>query len=55
MNQEEHDLLIRIDERLGVVEKNLTNHLKSHNKLAWALLTTTFSSITALVISLLYH
>lgn len=53
MNQKEHDLLIRIDERLGVVEENLTNHLKSHNKIAWIMLSTTLSAIAALVISLL--
>ena len=51
----DHDLLIRIDERMEDMEKQFANHLQHHFKysiLAW---TVTLGALVTMVIALLRH
>jgi len=47
------ELLIRLDERVKNIETGFNNHLKSHAKLSWLMLSVALSSIAALITSLL--
>ena len=49
----DHDLLIRIDERVEQIEANLSNHLETHSKaniVAWSV---AGSAVLALIILIL--
>ena len=45
----DHDLLVRIDERLSNLQKGFSNHIKHH----WMMTIPLFAIITGLVITLL--
>ena len=49
---DDHDRLIRIDERTDRIETNLDNHLAHHWKATVVLLTATLGLIAALIIAL---
>ena len=48
----DHDLLIRIDEKINTLNKGFTNHLKHHWAVSLALLTITLGAIVSLIIAL---
>jgi len=53
--KERNELLIRLDERTANLEKQMTNHLRSHLKYsitAWGIALT---AIVALIVALLTH
>jgi hypothetical protein len=52
INQTDHDLLLRIDERLETVEKNLTNHLDHHFRYSFYAWTACIGLIITLIMLL---
>ncbi len=52
MQQSERDLLIEINTRLKVIEKNLDNHLRHHWAVSITALGIALSSVIGLVVSL---
>ena len=53
MNDTDHDLLIRIDTKLDVLQAGFANHLRHHWAMGVVVLTATLGLIGALVVALL--
>lgn len=51
----DHDLLVRIDERVQKLDKCMTNHLDHHWTVTLAVATAALTGISALVIAILGH
>ena len=49
----DHDLLIRLDEKMDAVKLCLTNHLAHHSKYNLMVWTTAASALSALLLSLI--
>ena len=48
----DHDLLIRIDERVSKLDRCMTNHLRHHWMVTLAALAAAFTAVTTLLVSL---
>ena len=48
----DHDLLVRIDERVTKLDKSMSNHLQHHWALTLAVAGSAFAAATALVVQL---
>ena len=46
----DHDLLMRIDERLKAIEKSLSNHLKHH----WAITMALLAAVLGLIAKIMW-